>query len=292
MDDLLPIGRFARLAGLSVGALRHYDELDLLRPAETDEFTGYRRYRTSQLEDARTIARLRELEVPLEEIRDVLATDDPAERARRLDAHRARIEARTHRLQRVLHHVRGVVERKEPIVSKPPGPPELDQATRRALAAGLFNHTWTLLETEPAHARPGRRDDPLARTPRATTGARSATTCTSPAGSGSAPACTRCSVGLSPRSGTPAAVSSSPRRTRTARTGTCPRPTRRWPARATSRATPPERPSGRRRRSKPWGDRRPRGPDDHRGGHREPAVTSRTPRLRGLPHGTSEAPTP
>ena len=36
MDDLLTIGRFARLAGLSVGALRHYDELDLLRPAGTD----------------------------------------------------------------------------------------------------------------------------------------------------------------------------------------------------------------------------------------------------------------
>ena len=148
-DDLLPIGRFARLAGLSVGALRHYDELDLLRPADVDRSTGYRRYRTSQLEDARTIARLRELEVPLEEIRDVLAADDPAERARRLDAHRARIEARTYRLQRVLHHVRGVVERKEPIVTTPPGPPELDQATRRALAVGLFNHTWTLLETHP-----------------------------------------------------------------------------------------------------------------------------------------------
>jgi hypothetical protein len=50
-------------------------------------------------------------------------------------------------LQRVLHHVSKVVERKEPIVSRPPAPPELDKATRRALAAGLFNHTWTLLET-------------------------------------------------------------------------------------------------------------------------------------------------
>jgi DNA-binding transcriptional MerR regulator len=149
MDDLLPIGRFARLAGLTVGALRHYDELDLLRPAVVDETTGYRRYRPSQLEDARTIARLRELEVPLEEIRDVLAADDPADRARRLDVHRARIEARTHRLQRVLHHVQGVVERKEPIVSTPPDPPDLDQATRRALAVGLFNHAWTLLETHP-----------------------------------------------------------------------------------------------------------------------------------------------
>ena len=48
-DDLRSIGRFARLAGLSVGALRHYDELDLLRPADIDRFTGYRRYRRAQL---------------------------------------------------------------------------------------------------------------------------------------------------------------------------------------------------------------------------------------------------
>jgi hypothetical protein len=31
-------------------------------------------------------------------------------------------------------------------VSQPPSPPDLDTATRRALAVGLFNHTWTLLE--------------------------------------------------------------------------------------------------------------------------------------------------
>jgi DNA-binding transcriptional MerR regulator len=147
MDDLIPIGRFARLTGLSVGALRHYDELDLLRPADVDRFTGYRRYRREQLEAARTIARLRELEVPLDEIRAVLAADDPAERARLLAAHRARVEARTHRLQRVLHQVSQLAAGKEPLVSKPPAPPELDDATRRSLAVGLFNHVWTLLET-------------------------------------------------------------------------------------------------------------------------------------------------
>ncbi|HEX2756107.1 MAG TPA: MerR family transcriptional regulator [Candidatus Limnocylindrales bacterium] len=87
-DDLLSIGRFARLAGLSVGALRHYDELDLLRPADIDRFTGYRRYRRVQLETARTIARLRDLELPLDEIREVLAMDDPAEQRRRLATHR------------------------------------------------------------------------------------------------------------------------------------------------------------------------------------------------------------
>ena len=94
-DDLLPIGQFARLAGLSVGALRHYDELDLLHPAEVDPFTGYRRYRREQVANAQIIGRLRELELPLDEIREVLAIDDPAARARRLESHRARIEART-----------------------------------------------------------------------------------------------------------------------------------------------------------------------------------------------------
>jgi hypothetical protein len=31
-------------------------------------------------------------------------------------------------------------------VSRPPVAPDLDQATRRALAVGLFNYTWALLE--------------------------------------------------------------------------------------------------------------------------------------------------
>jgi len=122
-DDLLSIGQFARLSGLSVGALRHYDELDLLRPADIDRFTGYRRYRAEQLETARVIARLRELEMSLDEIREVVAIDDPAERQRRLERHRARIEARTHRLQRVLHHVTRI-SKGDPIVKRPPVAPE------------------------------------------------------------------------------------------------------------------------------------------------------------------------
>jgi DNA-binding transcriptional MerR regulator len=147
-DDLLPIGRFARLCGLSIGALRHYDELDLLRPAEVDRFTGYRRYRREQLETARAIARLRDLEVPLDEIRLVLAADDPAEGRRRVAEHRARIEARINRLQRVLHVLGQLSAGKEPLVSETTTAtaPELDAAAHRRLGVDLFNHTWTLIE--------------------------------------------------------------------------------------------------------------------------------------------------
>jgi DNA-binding transcriptional MerR regulator len=149
VDELLPIGRFARLSGLSVGALRHYDELDLLRPARTDPFTNYRLYRRDQLAAARTIVRLRDLEVPLETIRELLATDDPADQRRLLREHRTRIEARTYRLQRVLHILGRLSSEDPPAMTTSTAsnePTELDPATRRKLAADLFNHTWTLLE--------------------------------------------------------------------------------------------------------------------------------------------------
>jgi DNA-binding transcriptional MerR regulator len=147
-DDLLPIGRFARLAGLSIGALRHYDELDLLRPADVDRFTGYRRYRRGQLETARAIARLRDLEVPLDEIRLVLAADDPMEQRRRVAEHRSRIEARINRLTRVLHVLGQLSAGKEPLMSdsQTATVAELDAAAHRRLGVDLFNHTWTLIE--------------------------------------------------------------------------------------------------------------------------------------------------
>ena len=152
MDDLLSIGRFARLSGLSVGALRHYDETGLLAPAEVDRFTGYRRYRRDQLETARAIGRLRDLEVPLETIRAVLATDDPAERQRLLGEERARVEARIYRLQRIHHVIGQLSQGKEPLVSEAvvrydlPAH-DLDAADHRRLGKDLYNHVWTLLET-------------------------------------------------------------------------------------------------------------------------------------------------
>ena len=148
MDEVLSIGRFARLSGLSIGALRHYDELGLLMPAEVDRWTGYRRYRRAQLDRARSIARLRELELPLDEMAAVLDEPDELTRLAALDRHRQRIEARVARGQHVLHHIRGLIHRKEPLMSRPSMPPELDPATERQLAAGLFNYTWTLLERE------------------------------------------------------------------------------------------------------------------------------------------------
>ena len=43
-EDLLNIGAFALATGLTIPALRHYDEVGLLKPAAVDPDTGYRRY--------------------------------------------------------------------------------------------------------------------------------------------------------------------------------------------------------------------------------------------------------
>ncbi|MCE7004130.1 helix-turn-helix domain-containing protein [Kibdelosporangium philippinense] len=75
--DLLTIGAFARLARLSPKALRLYDELNLLPPARVDPDTGYRWYSEDQLDRARQVAQLRQLDMPLARIRTVL--DLPAE---------------------------------------------------------------------------------------------------------------------------------------------------------------------------------------------------------------------
>ncbi len=49
---MLKIGEFSKLSRVSVRMLRHYDEIGLLKPAETDRFTDYRYYREDQLPTA------------------------------------------------------------------------------------------------------------------------------------------------------------------------------------------------------------------------------------------------
>ncbi len=63
--SLVGIGEFARRSRLSPKALRLYDELGLLVPAEVDAETGYRWYADTQLEQARVVAMLRRIRVPL-----------------------------------------------------------------------------------------------------------------------------------------------------------------------------------------------------------------------------------
>ncbi|MHA0042058.1 MerR family transcriptional regulator [Deinococcus sp. PEB2-63] len=97
---LMTIGTFAQAAGLSHKALRLYDDLGLLRPAQVDPDSGYRRYDPAQVSDARLIGLLRRADVPLADIRALLDTPAP-ERPAALRTHLARLD-RLHRERRDL----------------------------------------------------------------------------------------------------------------------------------------------------------------------------------------------
>ena len=81
--DRLTIGQVARLSGLTTRALRHYDKLGVLRPAEVSDENGYRFYAREQVETARQVRVLRELEVPLDEVRRIVSDPDSEDAARR-----------------------------------------------------------------------------------------------------------------------------------------------------------------------------------------------------------------
>lgn len=91
---MLTIGAFAKACRLSPKALRLYDELDLLRPARVDPDTGYRYYAVEQLEQARLVAWLRRVGMPLAGIRHVCSLG-PAAAAAEIRAYWARVEAET-----------------------------------------------------------------------------------------------------------------------------------------------------------------------------------------------------
>jgi DNA-binding transcriptional MerR regulator len=82
----ISIGEFARRSRLSLKALRLYDERGVLVPARVDHASGYRYYDTAQLDEARLVVMLRQLQLPLKAVKDLLACD-PADAAARIAEH-------------------------------------------------------------------------------------------------------------------------------------------------------------------------------------------------------------
>lgn len=112
MPNLMPIGQFSRITGLPARTLRFYDEIALLQPAVVDPFTGYRYYLPSQVEHAHQIARLRSVDLPLNEIQTHLLGDtEQAEQV--LSRHMARLTARIHKDQQGLDLLRKLLQGKE-----------------------------------------------------------------------------------------------------------------------------------------------------------------------------------
>jgi DNA-binding transcriptional MerR regulator len=110
MDLSLPIGDFSRATHMSIKTLRHYHRVGLLEPAQVDPFTGRRRYTTQQIPTAQVIRRFRTLDMPIEQIRDILNAPDVARRNELIAAHLKRLEQGLARTQEAVTSLRDLLE--------------------------------------------------------------------------------------------------------------------------------------------------------------------------------------
>lgn len=70
------IGTFSKLTKTTIAALRFYDKEGLLKPAYTDSKSGYRYYLSSQLVTVQKILSLRQIGIPIEQIKIMINTND------------------------------------------------------------------------------------------------------------------------------------------------------------------------------------------------------------------------
>ncbi|WP_424921613.1 MerR family transcriptional regulator [Streptomyces sp. wa1] len=92
MTARLSIGEFALMTHLSKKALRYYHEVGLLEPIHTDPHTGYRHYGTDQVTQAQIIRCYRGMDMPLPEVKAVLAAERTEDRNAIIATHLTRME--------------------------------------------------------------------------------------------------------------------------------------------------------------------------------------------------------
>lgn len=70
------IGEFSKMGKTSIKTLHYYDEINLLKPETTDDFTGYRFYTTDQLLKLHKIQALRQIGMSIENTKLIMSGND------------------------------------------------------------------------------------------------------------------------------------------------------------------------------------------------------------------------
>ena len=130
---MFSIGEFARLGGVSIRTLRHYDDIDLLRPATVDPETGYRGYSATQLGQLNRVMALKELGLSLGQIRRLLDGVTLGELHGMLILRRAQLELE---LEQHKNHLLGVEARLRSI-AREDGMPADDIVAKTIPATGV-----------------------------------------------------------------------------------------------------------------------------------------------------------
>jgi DNA-binding transcriptional MerR regulator/effector-binding domain-containing protein len=127
MTERLSIGDFSRMTQLSVKTLRHYHEVGLVTPMYVDPGTGYRYYTQDQVPTTQVVRRLRELDMPIADVRAVLAAE-PADRNALISEHLRRLETE-------LAATRSAVESLRAILDRPASAPSIEHRSVPATPA-------------------------------------------------------------------------------------------------------------------------------------------------------------
>ena len=144
MGVLLSIGDFSRMTHLSVKALRHYHDLGLLEPASIDRASGYRFYDVGQVPVAQVVRRLRDLGMPLDQVKSVIEAPD-------VTARNAEIAAHLTRMERELAQTRETVAGLRALLAAPPRrlpvefrsiPATASVAIREEVSVAEFGDWW------------------------------------------------------------------------------------------------------------------------------------------------------
>ncbi len=69
---MFTIGQFSKICKVTVKALRHYEKIGLLTPAEVDEDTQYRYYTNEQISLVKNISFMKELGIPLQTAKQMI----------------------------------------------------------------------------------------------------------------------------------------------------------------------------------------------------------------------------
>ena len=94
------INEAAELAGVTVRTLHHYDKIGLLSPTKSAE-NGYRDYGEAELLRLQQIMFLKEMDFPLEEIKEML--DEPGlDRRRMMEAQHDMLLKKKQRLEKII----------------------------------------------------------------------------------------------------------------------------------------------------------------------------------------------
>ncbi len=110
------IGEFSKMTGLSINTLRFYHQKGLLVPVQVDAQSSYRFYDAGSLTRARTIARLKEMMVPLETISEILDSYEQESTVLEfLNQHRKEIAARIAAMQGIVSTLDQVIKQEEKV---------------------------------------------------------------------------------------------------------------------------------------------------------------------------------